>query len=410
MFSPVKNYAGPPKIEIDTLPLGQTNVDYSSVSIDEIKFENRVHEVMVSKVFNQIVLMRGGGRASDLATLQRLLFANDEPGGIWIPTLSPSMISANTLGSGVETLLDLQYSNNATQATPANRPAWMRVPEGGRRNILVVTNTMATQSRTVAAAEHTLSFRGTGTVTLTGASTAGPLVGTGANDIVSLTFTPTAGSLTLTVSGTVNDAQLELGAVRTGYQNVASVFDITESGKRSIYGLWADGTDDGMATPSIDFSTTNKVTVFWSGRTITSASSAALVELSTNPFTTNGTFGILAPASSNNYRMRSRGTDLSDATASGFAAPDNAILTGQADISANTNRLRRNGTQIASSSSDQGTGNYKNDLLYLFRRGGTTAPFNGQTFALIVAGGNYSTSTIEKVEKILAKYTPGVTL
>jgi hypothetical protein len=60
----------------------------------------------------------------------------------------------------------------------------------------------------------------------------------------------------------VNDAQLELGAVRTGYQNVVSVFDITESGKRSIYGLWADGIDDGMVTPSIDFSGTDKVTIF----------------------------------------------------------------------------------------------------------------------------------------------------
>src|SRR5690606_1100042 len=60
-------------------------------------------------------------------------------------------------------------------------------------------------------------FTGTGTVTLSGASTAGPLVGTGANNRVTLTFTPTAGSLTLTVSGSVTLAQLEAGNFATSY-------------------------------------------------------------------------------------------------------------------------------------------------------------------------------------------------
>jgi hypothetical protein len=86
-------------------------------------------------------------------------------------------------------------------------------------NLLSGTGTLSTQSVTVTAVPHTLSFRGTGTVTLTGASTAGPLVGTGAteHDRVTLTFTPSAASLTLTVSGTVTDAQLEVGSVATSY-------------------------------------------------------------------------------------------------------------------------------------------------------------------------------------------------
>lgn len=70
------------------------------------------------------------------------------------------------------------------------------------------SSNLATQSVTVSAEAHTLSFIGTGTVTLSGVSTAGPLVGTGANDRVTLTFTPTAGSLTLTVTGTVQYAGL----------------------------------------------------------------------------------------------------------------------------------------------------------------------------------------------------------
>ncbi len=82
-------------------------------------------------------------------------------------------------------------------------------------NILLNSQALATQSVTVTAVAYTLSFHGTGTITLSGVSTAGPLVGTGAADRVSLTFTPTAGSLTLTVSGTVSEAQLETGSAAT---------------------------------------------------------------------------------------------------------------------------------------------------------------------------------------------------
>jgi hypothetical protein len=89
--------------------------------------------------------------------------------------------------------------------------------EEARTNLLLNSATLSTQSVTVAAVANTLSFYGTGTVTLTGVSTAGPLVGTGANNRVSLTFTPTAGSLTLTVSGSVTNAQLEAGAFPTSY-------------------------------------------------------------------------------------------------------------------------------------------------------------------------------------------------
>jgi hypothetical protein len=91
--------------------------------------------------------------------------------------------------------------------------------EEQRSNLLLNSGTLSTQSVTVTAVDHALSFTGTGTVTLSGASTAGPLVGTGTGEAnrVSLTFTPTAGSLTLTVSGTVTDAQLEAGSSPTSY-------------------------------------------------------------------------------------------------------------------------------------------------------------------------------------------------
>lgn len=90
--------------------------------------------------------------------------------------------------------------------------------EEQRTNLLLNSATVATQSVTVTAVAHTLTFYGSGTVTLSGASTAGPLVGTGGYpNRATLTFTPTAGTLTLTVSGTVDFAQLEAGSFATSY-------------------------------------------------------------------------------------------------------------------------------------------------------------------------------------------------
>lgn len=90
-------------------------------------------------------------------------------------------------------------------------------------NSLLDGTNLGTQIVTVSAQAYTLSFYGTGTVTLTGTSTAGPLVGTGATDKVSLTFTPTVGALTMTVTGTVKWANFEVGAFATSFIPTAAV-------------------------------------------------------------------------------------------------------------------------------------------------------------------------------------------
>lgn len=81
----------------------------------------------------------------------------------------------------------------------------------------IIGTNLSTQSVTVAAVSHTLSFYGTGTITLSGTST-GSLVGSGAYPTRStLTFIPTAGTLTLTITGTVQYAQLEAGSFATSF-------------------------------------------------------------------------------------------------------------------------------------------------------------------------------------------------
>jgi hypothetical protein len=89
--------------------------------------------------------------------------------------------------------------------------------EDTRTNLVFPSATLTTQTRTVTATAHTLSFYGTGTVVLSGVAIA-TVTGTGAFPTrTTLTFTPTAGSLIMTVTGTVQFAQLEAGAFPTSY-------------------------------------------------------------------------------------------------------------------------------------------------------------------------------------------------
>lgn len=152
-----------------------------------------------------------------------------------------SIISIGSSVNAVVDQIDVRElpGNHASQSTAAARPVL-----SARHNLLLATETLATQAVTLLAAQHTLSFTGTGTVTLSGASTAGPLVGTGANNRVSLTFTPTAGSVTFTVSGSVTSAQLELGAVATRYQRVNTATDYDSVG--FLHYLKFDGVDDAL--------------------------------------------------------------------------------------------------------------------------------------------------------------------
>lgn len=88
-------------------------------------------------------------------------------------------------------------------------------------NSLIDKTPLSTQSVTVTAVEHCLSFYGTGSIELSGVHTA-TLAGLGDTSQSSIVFTPTAGTLTLTVTGSVFWAQLEVGDAPSSFIPTAS--------------------------------------------------------------------------------------------------------------------------------------------------------------------------------------------
>ena len=164
----------------------------------------------VARAWSPLALWPNGASSPGLWISPRTLTSEWQDYTGTTPVATPGTVadSSNPVGlaldirAGATVLTD--PGNHMLQSTSVNRPLL-----SARKNLLVGTDTLSTQSVTVIASQCVLSFTGTGTVTLSGVSTAGPLVGTGASDRVSLTFTPTAGSLTLTVSGSVTLAQLE---------------------------------------------------------------------------------------------------------------------------------------------------------------------------------------------------------
>jgi hypothetical protein len=301
------------------------------------------------------------------------------------------VVNADASATITNISVKLLSGNHATQATSASRPVL-----SARVNLLLATATLATQNVTTRAATYTLSFTGAGTVTTTGTNIGVYSAGTHS-------ITCTAGTLTLTVVGAVTLADLRVANTGVGlpaYQAVVTSTNYDTTG--FPYYLRFDGTDDSLATstitPGID-----KAQVFSGVRKQSDASYPLVVELSANVNSNNGALVIYCSGSvvnSAGWQYTSKGTVASAAqVGSGYASPITNTIVGLSDISGDRATLFANGAQIAQSTSDQGTGNYLAYPLYIGRRGGTTLPFNGNLYSLIVRfGANLDATTISNTE------------
>jgi hypothetical protein len=216
-------------------------------------------------------------------------------------------------------------------------------------------------------------------------------------------------STSATTSWQMRKVQLETGSSATTYQKVTTTHDVTEASRRDCWGLMADGSDDSLITSSVDFSSTDKMTVMAGVRKNSDGLDAALMELTIG--STNGWFAIYAPGSSTaaKFQITSQGTTARAAftTSSTWNAPVTAVVTGQGDISGDSVLLRLNGSQIASSVLDQGSGNYANSVMYILSRSASIR-LSGILYTLIIRGAATPTGTIADFEKNLLRLRAGL--
>ena len=206
----------------------------------------------------------------------------------------------------------------------------------------------------------------------------------------------------------VSEASLKEIQGNHAYQTVSASRPVLQrNATTGAYYLEFDGVDDFLQTKSIDFTSTDKVSLFAGVRKLSDAATGMLVELSATSVY-DGTF-YLYQTTGNRYQFLSRGTLTAVVSYAVNPAPMSSVLTGIGGISVDTAKLRINGVQVSSLNTDQGTGNYGNYPLYIGRRGGTSLPFNGHLYSLIGIGRLTTDSETITLEKSIAKNT-GVTL
>lgn len=157
--------------------------------------------------------------------------------------------------------------------------------EEARTNLFLNSQSPATQNITTTAQNYTVSFYGTGSIALSG-TCSGTLNGSAATTLVQLTVTATAGTCTLTVSGTITNAQFEAGSFATSrivtagtsvtrqgdtlsftsipwFNATAGTFyvELTYEGVNSTFGGAFAWFDDGSATNYIEILQANDSTV-----------------------------------------------------------------------------------------------------------------------------------------------------
>jgi hypothetical protein len=191
------------------------------------------------------------------------------------------------------------------------------------------------------------------------------------------------------------------GLIGPAYQRVVDAATYDTAGFLPY--LQFDGIDDSMSTGSIDFTATDKMTV-WAGVRKLSDSTAIAFETSSDYNSNTGSFISVTGsnvAPTDRYSFASRGTGaVANTTASTSVgnAPDTAVITGTGNISGDLNTVRRNGVLGTNATADLGAGNFGNYPLFIGARNNASLYFNGWLTSLIVRGAQSTQSQIEATE------------
>lgn len=183
------------------------------------------------------------------------------------------------------------------------------------------------------------------------------------------------------------------------------------------YYLEFDGADDFLQTNNIDFTMTDKVSLFAGVRKLSDAALGTIASFQSTSGDLNGAFSIRAPSGNGlpTYGGSLVGLSTRDFVATGYTAPGSAVISAMFSVNSASVTGAIKIRMMALSQVLTGGGvwtpcpNFGSHPLYIGRRGGTSAPFSGHLYSLICTGRLTTDSETIELEKALAKNT-GVTL
>lgn len=181
-----------------------------------------------------------------------------------------------------------------------------------------------------------------------------------------------------------------------------------DSGGRAY--LEFDGVDDFLATATL-VPGSAEMQLIAGVRKLATAGYQTLCELSGDAGSFPGTLSMLAtsPGDGNLGYIFSQGT-IGQAALAAHPPGANSVLTGLGDIGGDQLVLRIDGSQVAQTSGDQGSGTYQPYPVYIGMRAGNSIPFNGRLYGLVLRfGSGLSAADLAQVETFMGKKT-GMTL
>ena len=180
------------------------------------------------------------------------------------------------------------------------------------------------------------------------------------------------------------------------------------------YYLACDGVDDGMSASAIDLTSTNKLTVFAGIGKLRNSPTESIVELGSSPASGPGTFWINSSGLASGDYWIAMAKNVSERT--GFSsvksAPTTDVLSVLFDFSGTSRATeifpRINGSipsLTGGLGATAGDSNFGNNQLFLFRRFGSSLPFKGSFYGLILRGATSTADQITNAERWLAAKT-----
>jgi hypothetical protein len=190
------------------------------------------------------------------------------------------------------------------------------------------------------------------------------------------------------------------------YQRVNTSTDYDSTGF-PVY-IKPNGSNQFMQTNSIDFSATDKMTVWQGVRKLSDAAVAMIYEFSASVDANNGSFNLFNNTDGK-YTADSKGTLRARVTSLTQNAPITSVIACIASISTDINSIKLNGGTSQDNAADQGTGNYGTYPAYFYARAGTSLFFNGNDYGSIARGAASTAAQITNGEAYINSKTKAFT-